>query len=68
MSATGRPALTLALPVVAAVVLVPWTIGIATQVQHTAVGGHIRPELVALATQLPLTAVAHHWNTAWAGP
>jgi hypothetical protein len=35
------------LPGIAAVVLVPWTIGI--------------------ATHLPHTAVARHWNTAWAG-
>jgi hypothetical protein len=37
----------LALPAVAAVVLVPWTAGI--------------------ATRLPHSAVARHWNTAWAG-
>ncbi len=41
----GRRAL--ALPAIAAVVLVPWTIGI--------------------ATRLPHSAVARHWNTAWAG-
>jgi hypothetical protein len=45
MPAFGRPAL--ALPAVAAIVLVPWTIGI--------------------ATRLPHSAVARHWNTAWAG-
>jgi hypothetical protein len=45
MPAFGRPAL--ALPAVAAVVLAPWTIGI--------------------ATRLPHSAVARHWNTAWAG-
>jgi hypothetical protein len=37
----------LALPAVAAVVLAPWTAGI--------------------ATQLPHSALARHWNTAWAG-
>lgn len=37
----------LALPALAAIALVPWTVGI--------------------ATQLPHTAVARHWNTAWAG-
>jgi hypothetical protein len=37
----------LALPAIAAAALIPWTIGI--------------------ATYLPHTAVAHHWNTAWAG-
>jgi hypothetical protein len=42
---SGRPAL--ALPGFAAVVLIPWT--------------------VSVATQLPQTAVARHWNTAWAG-
>jgi hypothetical protein len=41
----GRPAL--ALPAVAAGMLVPWTIGI--------------------AIQLPHTALAYHWNTAWTG-
>lgn len=45
MPAFGRPAL--ALPAVAAVVLVPWTVGI--------------------ATRLPHSVVARHWNTAWAG-
>jgi len=45
MPAFGRRAL--ALPAIAAVVLVPWTIGI--------------------ATRLPHSAVARHWNTAWAG-
>jgi hypothetical protein len=43
--ALGRPFL--ALPAIAAVALLPWTIGI--------------------ATRLPHLAVAHHWNTAWAG-
>jgi len=33
--------------VIAAIALIPWTVGI--------------------ATQLPHLAVAHHWNTAWAG-
>ena len=42
---SGRTAL--ALPAIAAIVLLPWTIGI--------------------ATDLPHTAVARHWNTAWAG-
>ena len=41
----GRPLL--ALPAIAAIVLIPWTVG--------------------LATQLPHRAVAHHWNTVWAG-
>jgi hypothetical protein len=45
MPVSGRHVLVL--PVVAAAVLVPWTIGI--------------------ATHLPHSAVAHHWNTAWAG-
>jgi predicted MFS family arabinose efflux permease len=45
MPAFGRPVL--ALPAVAAVVLIPWTIG--------------------LATRLPDSAVARHWNTARAG-
>ncbi len=26
------------------------------------------PRAVGIATQLPHLAVAHHWNTAWAGP
>jgi hypothetical protein len=42
---SGRPSS--ALPAIAAIALLPWTIGI--------------------ATQLPPTAVARHWNTAWAG-
>lgn len=45
MPAFGRPAL--ALPAAAAIVLVPWTVGI--------------------ATRLPHSVVARHWNTAWAG-
>jgi hypothetical protein len=36
-----------AVPAIAAAVMVPWTIGI--------------------ATLLPHTATAHHWNTVWAG-
>jgi hypothetical protein len=36
-----------ALPAITAIVLIPWAVGI--------------------ATQLPHLAVAHHWNTAWAG-
>jgi hypothetical protein len=35
------------LSAITAIVLIPWTVGI--------------------ATQLPHLAVAHHWNTAWAG-
>jgi hypothetical protein len=45
MPAPGKHVLLL--PVVAAAVLVPWTVGI--------------------AMHLPHSAVAHHWNTAWAG-